>query len=110
VLRAHTDTSYDNGGRVYESRSYEVDPQSDSSTDYLPTNYWYDPAGQLIKSATGKMSSGSTVTGCWLAQDYACDNQGRQVMAYTCYDTDEINYDDADDLVGDTVVQHSRLQ
>jgi len=108
-LRAQTQNLYDDLGRVYESRVYEVDPGDGYIYTYLPTSYWYDDAGNLLKTATGKLSSDySTVTGYWLANKYAYDSLGRLVMSYTCYDLDETAWADADDVAGDTVVEQTQ--
>ena len=93
---------YDSFGRVYESDVYEVDQQDAANPgtvgDRLPTYYWYDAASRLIKTATGN----------GLFQKYAYDGLGRTVVSYTCYDTDETAYADADDVTGDTVIEQSQ--
>ena len=65
-LRAKTENFYDSLGRVYESDVYEV-AQADSISpapapgtpgDYLPTYFWYDNNGNVIKTETGGSSTG----------------------------------------------------
>ena len=75
--------------------------------DYLPTDTWYDDAGNVVKTATGKIVTAGTgdVTGYWLLQKYAYDGRGRLVKSYTCYDTNETAYAEAADVTGDTVVE-----
>jgi hypothetical protein len=65
-------------------------------------------SGNVIKSATGKIGSGSTLLGYGAAQKFSYDSLGRVVMSYTCFDTDEISYADADDVVGDTVLEQTQ--
>ena len=111
-LRADSLSFFDALGRVYQSRQYSVDPTDGSSgTCYLPTDTWYDAAGNVIKTATGQIISEETgdVTGYWLLQKYAYDGLGRLVASYTCYDTDETAYADAGNVVGDTVVEQKQI-
>jgi YD repeat-containing protein len=98
-LRAQSQDLYDNLGQVYESRVYEVDPTSGAVGDYLPTKTWYDPAGNVVKAATGNGRF----------QKYAYDGLGRLTATYTSYDADETAYADADDVTGDTVIEQSRV-
>jgi RHS repeat-associated protein len=94
-LRAQANSLYDPLGRVYESRVYEVDPDDGTVGDYLPSKTWYDPRGQVVKTATAN----------GLFQKYAYDGLGRIVASFTSYDTDETAYAEADDVSGDTVIQ-----
>ncbi|NUQ65789.1 MAG: hypothetical protein HUU20_25265 [Pirellulales bacterium] len=48
-----------------------------------------------------------TAAGNGLFQKHTLDGMGRVVASYTCYDTDETAYADADDVTGDTVVEQS---
>ena len=82
-LRAQTEYDYDNLGRVYESRTYQVDPANIVSGkvipgDYLPTYTWYDLAGNVIKTETG-------TTGAFTKTQY--DALGRPTVQYTGYNT-----------------------
>ncbi len=87
---------------MYESRTYEVDQQDAQSPgtvgDYLPTDYWHDAAGNLIKTAAAN----------GLFQKYSYDGLGRQVDSYTCYDTGETAYADAGNVAGDTVIEQDQ--
>ena len=53
-LRAETQYLYDDLGRVYELRVYEVDPTTGEVRDYLATKTWYDADGQVVKTRTGE--------------------------------------------------------
>ena len=97
-LRAETNNLYDALGRVYESRVYEVDPDDGTVGDYLPSRTWYDARGQVVKTATANS----------LFQKYAYDGLKGTVASYTCFDTDETAYSDADDVTGDTVIEQSQ--
>jgi RHS repeat-associated protein len=97
-LRAQTNNLYDALGRVYESRVYEVDPDDGTVGDYLPSETWYGARGQVVKAAAAN----------GLFQKLAYDGLGRTVASYTCYDTDETAYSDADDVTGDTVIEQSQ--
>ena len=66
--------------------------------DYLPSKTWYDARGHVVKTATAN----------GLFQKYAYDGLGRMVASYTCFDTDETAYADADDVSGDTVIEQSQ--
>jgi len=92
-LRAKNETKYDARGQVYQTISYEV--AGGTAGDRLTTNYWYDAAGREIKTADPN--------GLFTKTSY--DGAGRTVANYTCYDTDETAYDDADDVTGDTVIE-----
>ena len=114
-LRAQSQNFFDSLGRIYETRTFNVDPENFLNPDYvkvyLPTNYWYDEAGNVIKTATGKTvdSEGDTViiTGYGATRKYVYDGLGRLTDSYTCYDTDEVLYADARNVDGDTVVEQT---
>ncbi len=65
LLRAQTDYSYDDQGRVYETQQYSVDPSSGSVSTYaLTTNYYYNHRGELIEeSAPGGLVTKKTYDG-----------------------------------------------
>ena len=103
-LRAENENLYDNLGRVYESRTYEVDPGDGTVGDYLAQKTWYDPRGMVVKTATAN----------GLFQKAAYDGAGRLVTAYTCYDVDEgmtgtdlQKYTETLNVTGDTVVEQT---
>ncbi len=93
-LRAKSENLYDSRGRVYESHTYEVDPDDGTVGDYLPSETWYDAAGRVVKTANGN----------GLFQKVLYNGLGQLVVSYTSFDADETAYADADDVTGDTVV------
>jgi len=97
-LRGQAESLYDALGRVYESRVYEIDPTTHATADYLPSRTWYDARGAVLKTATAN----------GLFQKNAYDGVGRLVASYTSFDLDETAYDEADDAVGDTVIEQSQ--
>ena len=97
-LRAQTNSRYDALGRVYESRVYEVDPDDGTVSNYLPSQTWHDARGYVVKTAT---SNG-------LFQKYSYDGLGRLTVAYTSFDLDEEDYEEALDVAADTVIEQTR--
>ena len=109
-----TATYYDDLGRVYESQTYEVDPDDGTVGDHLATDTWYDAAGRVIKSQTGSGTFSKTLY----------DGLGRPVIQYLGYDVDEtLYYDDTDNdtlsqsvvdqygnvsVLGDTILQQTQ--
>ncbi len=51
LLRAETDTVYDDQGRAYLSSTYNVDTGGNLSAYALTTNTWYNHRGQTVKTA-----------------------------------------------------------
>ncbi len=98
-LRAQTETLRDDLGRIYESRTYEVDPADGTVGDYLPSNTWYDARGYIVKTATAN----------GLFQKYEYDGLGGQVASYLGYDVDEAatDYAAALSVDGDTVIEQN---
>ncbi len=98
-LRAQTQTLHDDLGRVYESRTYEVDPDDGTVDDYLPSTTWYDARGYVVKTSTA----------AGLFQKYEYDGLGRQVATYTSFDVDEAatDYAAALSVDGDTVIEQN---
>jgi YD repeat-containing protein len=102
LRRAYSESSFDELGRVYESRTYSVDPTSgDLSTYFLHSDTWYDDRGNLIKS----LSPGGLVS------KTVFDSLGRANKSYT---TDgggdpapgaSSNWAAADDVTGDKVLE-----
>ena len=98
-LRAQTQTLRDDLGRVYKSRTYEVDPDNGTVGDYLPSTTWYDARGYAVKTSTAN----------GLFQKYEYDSLGRQVASYLGYDVDEAatDYGAALSVDGDTVIEQN---
>ena len=108
-LRAETENLYDNLDQIYESNVYEVEQQDAQNRgtvgDYLPTDYWYDGDGNVIKTQTG--------AGPFTKIQY--DGLGLPVVQYVGYDLDETTADLYDEygnaqlaLDGDTIVQQNQ--
>jgi RHS repeat-associated protein len=97
-LRAQTESLYDDLGRVYESRVYEVDPSTGTASDYLPSQTWYDAAGRVVKTSNGN----------GLFQKYAYKGQGQLLASYLSYSDEAEDYADAFDVTGDTVIEQTR--
>ena len=104
--RALSKTSYDVRGRVYETRTYEVDQQYGTVGDYLATYTWYDPAGHVIKTQTGDAGA---------FQKYQYDGLGRVIGKYSGFDrggetTADLYDEDGKvtiDLDDDTIVEQT---
>ncbi|NLE39212.1 MAG: hypothetical protein GX621_14410, partial [Pirellulaceae bacterium] len=101
-LRAQSEYFYDDLGRVYETRVYEVDQATGATPgtvrDYLPAYTWYDSRGRVVKTSDGN--------GLFQKSEY--DGAGRLVAAYTCFDADETAYAAAATVAGDTVVEQTQ--
>jgi RHS repeat-associated protein len=105
-LRAFSESYYDEQGRVYQSRTYNVNYTSGaysttSSTMYIVSNVWYDHRGQTIKSVT---SGGAT-------SKMMYDGAGRVTMSFVtdgggdAAAGDSGNWTDAGTISGDTVLE-----
>jgi RHS repeat-associated protein len=97
-LLARSETSYDDRGRVYQTKRYAVDVSDGSVGNSLVSNTWYDAAGNAIKQQpAGSQAFTKTVY----------DSLGRAVKQYLGYDTDETAYADASSVSDDTIVEQS---
>ena len=99
---ARSKTFYDDLGRVYRTATYSVDPTDATATAVgntpLVSNVWYDAAGNVIKQqAAGTNAFTKTLY----------DGLGRPTVQYVGYDLDEEDYDEADDVAGDTIFQQT---
>ena len=89
----------------------------------MPTYNWYDPAGNLIKTETGGVRTGSGEDATWTGpfQETTYDALGRPVLQYTGYnntpETSADLYDTSDnatagqatlDLGNDTILQQTQ--
>ncbi|MFO0929436.1 MAG: SdrD B-like domain-containing protein [Gemmataceae bacterium] len=96
LLRARATTSYDEQGRTYRSETFSVDPTTGAvSATGLKSDSWYDPRGLTIKTA----APGGLVT------KMAYDGAGRTTVTYTTDGGGDSGYADADDVVGDIVLE-----
>ncbi len=101
-LRAQSVSEYDSNGRVYESRTYYVDPSSGAVGDYLPTDTWYDANGNVLATRTG----GGPI------EKSLYNGAGEVVETFTCADstpTADLSYAQATTLQStDTVVEQEQ--
>jgi RHS repeat-associated protein len=96
LLRAKSETQYDERGQVYKTLTYSVDPSSGSvSSSALVNQSWFDSRGLLIKQS----SPGGLVT------KVTYDGVGRPTASYTTDGGGDSAYTDADDVTGDAVLQ-----
>lgn len=96
-LRGKTEASFDEQGRTFQTRTYEVDQATGTIGDRLTSNVWFDHRGNLIKS--------SDANGLFSKLRY--DGAGRATHRFVSYDDSETSWADADDVVGDTVIEQT---
>ncbi len=100
LLRAQQTTDYDELGRAYKTSTYSVNTSTGAvSTNSLVTSLWYDARGLVIKESDPN----------GLVQKWAYDGAGRVTKTYIGDGGGDTGYADADDVIGDTVVQQSEL-
>ncbi len=97
VLLAQDETRYDNLAQVYRKVAYGV--EDGIPGDALVDNFWYDAAGNLVKSHAGGTQQ-------FTKRQY--DGLGRPVAVYVGYDVDEPigaagTLTEALDVAGDTI-------
>jgi RHS repeat-associated protein len=97
-LRGKDETFFDEKGQIYKTVHHEVSPSTGTIGDHLTTNFWFDGRGNLIKSKNPNA----------LFSKAKFDGAGRQVASYTSYESGETSYSDADDVVGDTVIEQQK--
>ncbi len=102
AISAQTENDYDSQGRVYESRTYYVDPTIGTLGDYLPTDTWYDSRGNAVATRTGDGP----------IQKSVYDSADELVETYTCADnvaTADLTFADVAGVnSGDTVVEQTQ--
>ena len=95
-LIGRTVNNYDNRNRVYQTITYAVDPVTGTVGNSLTSNTWYDPSGNVIKTA----QAGSS-----LLQKTVYDGVSRAITQYQSYNTSETSYPYPVNVTGDTVFQ-----
>jgi YD repeat-containing protein len=96
ALRAKGTAAYDEQGRVYQQKTFSVDPSSGSvSSNALKTEYWYDARGLAIKTD----APGGLVT------KTSYDGAGRATAQYQTDGGGDSGYGSADDVTGDAVLE-----
>jgi RHS repeat-associated protein len=83
--------AYDELGRVWKMTRWEIN--SGSKGDSVETQYWYDARGRVIKTEGEQL----------VKSKY--DGLGRATRQYILATIDDTDYDDADDLADDIVLQ-----
>jgi hypothetical protein len=89
---------HDDRGRIYRTIRYAVTPSTGAVGNSLTDNTWFDAAGNVLKS----FPSGSK-----LFTKFVYDSLGRRTAQHQGYDLDETSYADANDLIGDTILEQS---
>ncbi len=98
-LLADSTADYDSLGQVFRTTTYTVSQTTYAHTgDSLVDNYWYDAAGDLIKSQAG---------GTQEFTKYRYDGLGQVTNVYTGYDVGEDSYEAAASLIGDTIFEQT---
>ena len=89
---ALTETLYDQRGRVWKTKRYEIDASDGSLDDTLVSESWFDETGRTIK-----------VDGEQLTKTFY-DRLDRTTHQFTLATVDDSAYADADDVSGDIVL------
>ncbi len=98
LLRSETENLFDEMGRGYRTLTYSVDQSSGTvSSNSLATNVWFDARGLVEKQS----APGGLVT------KYLHDGPGRVTKTYLTDGGGDSAYGDADDVIGDIVLQQS---
>jgi RHS repeat-associated protein len=99
LLRAQTNTSYDDQGRVYQTQVFDVSPSTGAvSSTALTTNDYYDHRGGMIaQSGPG---------GLWAKSQY--DGAGRAVFGYETDGAGGTTWSAAGSVSSDTVLEQTQ--
>lgn len=104
LRRSYGESSFDEWGRTFESRTFGVDASTgDPSTDPLRSDSWYNSRGDLIKSSQpGGVVTKNNYDGAGrLSKSYITDGGGDANPG------DTGNWSDANDVSGDKVLEQS---
>jgi RHS repeat-associated protein len=94
-LRGKTEMKADEKGQIYQMIVHQVDPSTGTIGNHLTTNAW--------SNARGLRTKAKSPNGLFTKSSF--DGAGRPVATFLSYHDAESLYDDADDVVGDTVVE-----
>ena len=97
-LVSRQETLIDNRGRVYRTIRWAVDVSTGSVGNALVDDFWFDAAGNQIKSQPA---------GSKLFTKTVHDGVGRQTAQYAGYDLDESTYAQAASIDDDTILQQT---
>jgi RHS repeat-associated protein len=96
LLRAQSDAAYDEQGRVYQTKTYSVNPSSGSVSTYaLTSNTYFDHRGNTIEVS----APGGLVT------KYVYDGAGRGTKTYTTDGASGTSWSSASSVTGDAVLE-----
>lgn len=99
-LRDKRKNFWDVRGRVWKTERNEV-TTAGAEQDKLVFNRWFNARGLTIKNQGPNLTNP-------LFTKFAYDGAGRRTKSFTSYQSAAENYGDADDVVGDTVVEQTR--
>ncbi len=100
LLVSSSQRKFDLLGRVFQEAVYAVGP--DGVPGYpLTTNYWYDPAGNVVKQSKAGSSA---------FQRFAYDNLQRLKVVYSAYNTSATGYPHPFSPSGDTVIEQTEYE
>ena len=97
-LMARTEKFYDDRGRIYKVKVYEVNKDNGQIGNAMESHTWYDVAGNPIKQI-GMGQRYFTKT--------TYDGLGQITATYVGYDADEEDYSEMDDVDYDTIFEQS---
>jgi len=95
-LIARDEKLYDPRGLVYRTIRWGVDPATGTVGNSLTNNFWFDAAGNEIKSLPA---------GLQLFTKTVIDSLSRAIRHYIGYDLDESTYSEAGTVDGDTILE-----
>jgi RHS repeat-associated protein len=101
LLRAQTDSAYDERGRVYQTTVYSINPSTGAvSSTGLVTNSWFNRRGEVVKVS----EPGGLVT------KSAFDGAGRPTVQDTTDGGGDTSWSDAVNVIDDAVLQQTETQ
>jgi RHS repeat-associated protein len=98
-LRQKSESFYDDRGRVYLQKTYEVNPTTGAVADSLSTNYWYDARGNLAKTRDAN----------GLQHKSVYDGAGRLSKTYITIDSNETSYSEINSVTDDRVIEQNHI-
>jgi RHS repeat-associated protein len=99
TLYAKSVTSFDDQSRTYQQITYAVDPSTGTAGNYLISNTWYDPSGNVIQQI--QQNDGPTFT------KSSYNGVGWVTGTYRGYNTTGTSYNQASGVTTDIIVTQS---
>jgi RHS repeat-associated protein len=96
TLVARQETKFDDRGKIYRPIRWGVDPLTGTLGNNLSDNFWFDAAGNEIKSLPA---------GAQLFTKTVYDSLNRPTAQYVGYDLDETSYNEAGTISSDTILE-----